>query len=832
MKSSQKRIENCKSKIFNLQFSIPPSVLAICGLLLLAVIVIYGQTATHDFVYFDDPEYVSDNKHVMEGLTGAGIVWAFTQNEVSAQWYPCTMLSLMADVQMVKPREGPPNLAKLAGRMHVTNLLLHAANSLILFLLLRAMTGSVWRSACVAALFAIHPLHVESVAWITERKDVLSGLFGLLALWAYVGYARRPSVARYLLVFTALAAGLMSKPILVTWPFLLLLLDYWPLRRQGAGSRRDLRWLILEKIPLLALAAASASVTFLAQRSGGAVVTLETVSLFERIARATVLYVGYLGKTFWPVNLCPVYIEDPLGSNWSALGAAVLLALLTAAAAWAARRGQPWWIVGWFWFLGTLVPTIGLVQAGLQVRADRFLYLPQIGILIALTWAVGRKQGAGSHPEGTRQGGKQVTFFLPAPSRVPSGWLPALLFSLTLSALAVRSWQQTHCWRDSVTLWSQSLAVTPKNVVALHNLAEFLGQNRHDVDAIAKFRLALKADPSFAETHYALASLLARCGQFDESIAEYRIALQINSGYTAAETGLGEALFARGNYAEAADHFRAAMKLEPRNANICNNLGKSLLSLGQFPEAAAAFQQALKIDPNSAPVWNNFAGLLSKVGRLPAAVAGYRRAIEINPGFAEAHKNLALVLDTLGQRAEAVEHFRKALTINPNFVEAHNSFGALLMEQGEVPEAIDHFRRAIAINPKFDLPHANLGQALSRQRQYAAAANEFRTFLRFQPNHAVVLGWLAWLLATAPEDAVRNGKEAVALAEKAAAQGSPESLDALAAAYAECRRFPEAVETARKAKKAAEDGKNQSLAAAIDARLKLYEAGKPYRNDQ
>ena len=361
---------------------------AVCGLLLLAVVLVFGQTVGHDFVNFDDDDYVYENRHVHEGLTGEGIAWAFTETHVSAHWHPLTWLSLMADAQVLRPAEGPPDRARLAAGMHLVNVALHAANALLLFLVLRAMTASVWRSALVAAVFAVHPLHVESVAWITERKDVLSGLFGLLALWAYAWYARGPSVVRYLSVAAALALGLMAKPMLVTWPLVFLLLDYWPLGRSGRvgeqGTRATVRCgtgqeatsvsrtdsaqpaiprrsaprisqlLVVEKIPLLLLVAASAAVTFLAQRSGGTVVSLESVPISARIARAAVLYVAYLGKTFWPVNLAAVYPGEPMESYWPALGAGVLLALLTAGALWGAWRGQRWLAVGWFWYLGTL----------------------------------------------------------------------------------------------------------------------------------------------------------------------------------------------------------------------------------------------------------------------------------------------------------------------------------------------------------------------------------------------------------------------------------------------------------------------------------------------
>ncbi len=387
---------------------------AVCALLLLAVITVFGQTAGHDFIDLDDNEYVYENRRVLEGLSGAGIAWAFTETHVSDHWHPLTWLSLMADAQLLKPRDGLPDRVRLAARMHLTNVALHAASALLLFLVLRGMTAALWPSALAAAIFAVHPLHVESVAWITERKDVLSGLFGLLAIGAYAWYARGTSVVRYLSVAAALALGLMAKPMLVTWPFVFLLLDYWPLGRVNGGRytvngkeanqipttvhrppttvhrppSTSLVRLVLEKIPLFLLVAASAAVTFLAQRSGGAVISREAVPISARIARAAVLYVAYLGKTLWPSNLAavPLYSEAMVESTWAVLGAGTLLPLLTAGALWGAWRGQRWLAVGWFWYVGTLLPVIGLVQVNLQAMADRFVYLPQIGVCVALVW--------------------------------------------------------------------------------------------------------------------------------------------------------------------------------------------------------------------------------------------------------------------------------------------------------------------------------------------------------------------------------------------------------------------------------------------------------------
>ncbi|MGA2259578.1 MAG: hypothetical protein ABSG53_33295, partial [Thermoguttaceae bacterium] len=377
----------------------------VCGLLLVAVIAVFGQTARYDFVNFDDDIYVYENWHVQAGLTVEGIAWAFGQSHAS-NWHPLTWLSLMADVQVVRTEQGPLARARLAVEMHTVNVVLHAVNAAIVFLVLMEMTAGVWPSAFVAAVFAVHPLHVESVAWISERKDVLSGLFFMLTLAAYLGYVRRPfSLLRYLLVTALFALGLMAKPMLVTLPFVLLLLDYWPLgrispRRVGKtpgypeyllagptvpdGAARRLQVVLLEKLPWLVLAAISCMVTYLAQRT--AVTPFERLPLWSRIANALVSCVAYLGQFFYPAGLAVLYPHPQNDlSVWKIIGSALLLAGISLAVL-ACRRKCPYLLVGWLWYLGMLVPVSGLVQVGAQAMADRYTYLTQIGLYIALAW--------------------------------------------------------------------------------------------------------------------------------------------------------------------------------------------------------------------------------------------------------------------------------------------------------------------------------------------------------------------------------------------------------------------------------------------------------------
>ena len=617
----------------------PYGLLAVCGLLLAAVIAVFGQTAGHDFVNFDDNDYVYENWHVRAGLTAEGIAWAFTQGHVSAHWHPLTWLSLMADAQVLSPREGPLDRARLAAGMHLVNVALHAANALLLFLVLRAVTASTWPSALAAAIFAVHPLHVESVAWVTERKDVLSGLFGLLALGAYAWYARGPSVVRYLVVAAALALGLMAKPVLVTWPFVFLLLDYWPLgrfsqrraggagksssdgalrepaqdtderfqgsdsernppvsslrgqrlrdkppspdqpsvgARRGAGGEGGLQSraaLIVEKIPLLLLVAASAAVTFVAQRSGGEVISLESVPISARIARAAVLYVTYFGKTFWPVNLAAVYPEGPMGSCWPALGAGLSLALLTAGAVWGAWRGQRWLAVGWFWYLGTLLPTIGLIQVGTQVMADRFLYLPQIGLCMALVWGA-------AHVAGRWRCRR---------------WLFAAVSAPVVAGLMACAWQQSSYWWNGETLWTHALACTAQNPIAHDNLGVALAGRGEIDEAIAHYRKALEIKPDYVGAHNNLAVELAGHGRVDEAIVHYRKALEIKPACAEAHSNLGLALAGRGRVDEAIVHYRKALEIKPDYVKAHYNLGLILAGRGQVDEAIGHYRTALDL---------------------------------------------------------------------------------------------------------------------------------------------------------------------------------------------------------------------------------------------
>jgi len=660
-----------------------------CAFLLLAVVAVFGQTIGFDFVNFDDNLYVYDNPNLAKGLSVEGVAWAFSATEAN-NWHPLTWLSLLLDYSL---------FGRNAWGYHLMNVLLHAANAILLFLVLRRMTGEFWPSLLAAAVFAVHPLRVESVAWVSERKDVLAGLFFMLTLWAYAGYARRPFSdrglsqfsrrdsrpvektldrrengtvplapregdrsmfsakgffakyvfrpkngpvptihwLRYSAVAVLFALGLMAKPMLVTLPFVLLLLDFWPLGR-FSGSL-SLRRLLLEKLPLFMLSAVSCWVTYTTQ--GDALKPLEHYAPAIRIGNALVSYASYIGQTFYPAGLAAYYPHPRAElSMMKAILAALFLAGITGAAVFQRRR-RPWLFVGWFWYVGMLVPVIGLVQVGHQAMADRYTYLPQIGLLIVLFWAV--RRAVELHPRWT--------------------WVTGAVAAPAVVACMICSWRQTTYWADGEALWNRVLACTSENAVA--------------------------------------------------------------------------------------------------------------------------------------------------------------------------HNNLGVCLRSKGRDNEAMEHYQKALDLNPYYAEAYQNIGNILAESGLLGEAVVRYNAALAISPRSVGVRCHLGAALAAQGRYEDAIRQWSEVIGVQPDKVAVLKRLAWTLATCPDDSVRDGPRAAALAERAVRLTDgrdARALDVLAAAYAESGRFREAVDAAHKALLAAAScGKDSGEAEAVRNRLELYRAGSAYR---
>jgi tetratricopeptide (TPR) repeat protein len=639
--------------------------LAVCGFLVLAVFLVFGRTLDHGFINYDDNKYVSENRHVAGGLTAEGIGWAFTSRQCS-NWHPLTWLSHMADCQLydLKP-----------WGHHLSSLLLHAATAVVLFLVLRRMTGETWPSTFVAAVFAIHPLRVESVAWVAERKDVLNGLCFALTLAAYVGYVRhRFSWARYLAVIGFFALGLMAKPMLVTLPFVLLLLDYWPLGRLVAGPLRvpsaSFCWggsssaatpeatvqlspqrnldgrtahgvclLLVEKLPLFALSAASCAITVVAQR--GAMESLAYTSMATRIGNAAVSYVAYLGQMFWPTNLAVIYPHP--GSDlpaWQVAAALGVLAAISAGVAALCRRA-PYLLVGWLWYLGMLVPVIGLVQVGLQARADRYTYLPQIGLYIAIAWGIAdlcsRPKaicGAGVPPALCSRDGRTTR------SWRWRGWICGVAAASVLAVLMGLTYHQASFWRDSETLFVHALECTTGNAVAHCNLGIALVDRGEIEKGIEHYREALRIDPNSVLAHNDLGEALQRLGRDDLAIGQFEAVLQLAPNHADALYNLGESLRRQGKLAEAVVQFTKSLILDPDRADAHTNLGAALGQQGRTIEAIAQFNEALRIDPGCVEAWDNLGVAYAAQGRLDEAIQQYRQALRLAPSYAPARRHL------------------------------------------------------------------------------------------------------------------------------------------------------------------------------------------------
>ncbi len=701
------------------------TVLVIAVVLVLGTLAVFWPVLQCDFLNYDDDTYVTANAALQQGLTVRSVAWAFETGH-AGNWHPLTRLSHACDVTLygLKP----------AGH-HLTSLLLHAANALLLFLALRRMTGATCRSAVVAALFAWHPLHVESVAWVAERKDVLSAFFGILALWFYAGYAQnsarpltqtlspegergnvrcKPRCNLYwaLLCF---ALGLMAKPMLVTLPFVLLLLDVWPLGRLGPGAGGITSWLhgdkagrakllnlVREKLPFFALSVISCVITFWVQKSSGAVRSMTQFPFSERLANALVAYAAYVIKTLWPANLAAVYPHPHTYPVWQVLGAVLLLVAITAAVVrFAGRRAEL--AVGWFWFVGMLVPVIGLVQVGMQARADRYTYLPSIGLFIALVWLV-----AGVRPRS----------------------VPAALAAAALAGCIAGARHQLQFWQNSVTLFEHNLEVAPDSFLAL------------------------------------------------------------------------------------------------------NNLGNALHSLGKLEDARECYVKGLRVNPNSPDAHYNLGNVLVGLGKPGEAAEQYREALRCDPGLTDARNNLGVACSLLGQTNEAIAQFEEVLRQAPDFVKAHLALADLELRLDRPAEALTNYAAVIRLRPNDANAHYLAGRLLAAD-QPQAAIKEFGEAMRLKPDWWVPVWALAWLRATHPQAQVRNGAEALQLAERACALTGGQdarALDALGAAYAELGRYPEAQAAAQRASELAGATGKSDLARAIAERLALYREGKAYHS--
>lgn len=670
----------------------PWLIAAICIFLAAIVWVVYGQTLQFPFVDFDDDQYVYQNPFVVHGLTWPGVASAFSA-QASDNWIPLTALSHMLDCQIY---------ALNAGGHHLTNVLLHATSAILLFLVLYQMTRALWRSAFVAAVFAIHPVDVESVAWISERKDVLSGVFFLLTLGAYTSYVRNPgSWIRYLATLLLAAMGLMAKPMLVTLPFILLLLDYWPLKRVNASTARQI---IIEKIPFLLLSLAVCVVTFLLQQKAGAVMTTNVVPLPLRMENAGISCARYLGKLFWPVNLAVFY---PLPAHWpvpAILFSSALLAVICTAVV--VRRKQfPFAFTGWFWFAGMLVPVIGLVQAGRQAMADRYMYLPQIGLYIALTWLVAELT--------VRLRGRL--------------FMAGTLAAVILATLICSARQQAAYWKDSETVLTHTLAITKDNWWAHVNLGYALMQQAQLDDAIREFREGLVLNSDNAQACSDLGSALLREGQVDDAIAQYREALKISPHFAAAHSNLGYALVQKGQLDEAIAECHAALKLNPLDPGTYNNLGDAYYEKGQAEDAISQYREGLKLDPDNAEYLSNIGSALLREGQIDQAIAQYMDALKKHPDDVAVQNLLAQALIKMAMSGNATPAKTMALARQENDLSRGNNplvlrvLAATESECGLYTEAVKTAQQALTLATGQEDP-AFIGQLQHEIAAYQAGA--------------------------------------------------------------------------------------------------------------
>ena len=755
----------------------------ICLCLIAAVFSVYWQTLGNDFTNFDDNVYVTQNDHVKSGLSIKGLAWAFSTNYAS-NWHPLTWLSHMFDYQLFDSNP--------AGH-HLTNLFLHMVNTLMLFMVLTRMTGAFWQSAFVVALFAIHPLNVESVAWVAERKNILSTFFWLLTMWTYVRYTEKRNVSRYLLALMFFVMGLMSKPMLVTLPFVLLMLDYWPLKRLSLSRQKNgddqgekISRLIWEKIPFLTLAIVSCVVTYMAQNRGGSVQSIQLYSVQSRIINALVSYIEYLEKMIWPSNLAVLYPHPgetlPL---WQGSVCAIALICISIAVIKMIRKA-PYLAVGWFWYLGTLVPVIGIVQVGAQAMADRYAYIPLIGIFIAVAWGMPALL--------QNRSWRNTTLSLSA--------------GIIIGALMIVSWAQAKHWKNSVTLFQNAIDKVPTdqpNFALVHlNLGYSLADNDLVDEAIIHYKEAIRLKPDYIKAHNNLGIAYSLKFKFKEAMASYerviamapnhapaynnigiifdkqkipdmavtsfKEAIRLLPSYSKAHNNLGNTLRRMGKYEEAILHFKDAIKHYQNFPEAYNNIGRSLTYLMKFDEAEQYFKRAIELRPRYADAYFNFGVALRRQNRFEEAINNFQTAIKIFPDFAHAHNGLGEALINIKKSDEAIIHYGKAIAIKPDFADAYNNLGAALLIAGKtraaVPlfklaikfkpdnsiahnslgislsilenlkEAIPHYRESIKLNPDGAEAHNNLGKALIMQKQAKEAITHFREAIRINPNYA------------------------------------------------------------------------------------------------
>lgn len=861
-----------------------PWVSAIAVAIATLVIAVFGQAMHYGFLSFDDNQYIQEVPAVQAGLTPSSIWWAFTHSHVG-QWHPLTSLSFMFDSQVsgLKP-----------GWFHLHNVLLQAATSSLLFLALRRLTGSTWRSAFAAAIFAIHPLRAESVAWVTERKDVLSGLFLMATLWAYAFYVEKPepppgkrfpmSTPTYILAWSSLlllpfltkldeqlvasiqaqmpnssepllllrrvvyvlgsiawlgalfaslpsrhrllcilfALGLISKPMLVTVPFVFLLLDFYPLKRlsiepdpadpsQNWGTVLRSAWpLIHEKIPLFLMSFAAAIGAVYAV--GEPFRPIPILALVPRLMYIPISYCNYLWQFIFPTKLSAHYPFFAVGPDAGKTAACAVLLVGLTALAWIGRRRQPLFLVGWLWFLGAMLPVIGLVPGGIQIAADRYTYIPQIGLAMFVAWfmaEVGRQFSALKPSTAGGDPGTDKHEDTPAHSgdpQIPQQLCVAAAATITV-LLALGAYKQTQTWKDDETLWAHSLAVTTDNDYANEKYASALQMKGGD------------ANRDLAEKHF-------------------RAALSLNGHMVGSLNNLSVLLRSKGELDEAAVLQKRASEEHPKWGLMHRNLASIYAQQRKFPEAIQSFEKAVQLSPQDLEASFNLGLILSETSNDPATIQRaaqlFQNTIKLQPRFAEGHFSLGNIFYRLGKTDEAIDCFRRAIEVEPRHARAHNNLASLLGAKGDRTNAVNHYQAAINLEPGYLEAYRNLAESLIKGGNAQDAVNVWRAGLNQKGDDIQSMYRLAWILATHPDVNIRRGFESRDLAQKGielTQNREPAFYDVLGAALATLGKFDEAVEAAQKAVAMIPGGKDAPQAAPINARLEMYKSRTAYREN-
>jgi tetratricopeptide (TPR) repeat protein len=834
--------------------------------LVLATVIAYEPVRHNDFVDYDDDIYVTNNPTVQTGLNYKSLIWAFSRPHV-ANWHPLTLLSHMLDCQLFGLK---------SFWHHLTNLLFHTANTLLLFWILKRMTGLVWPSAFTAAAFALHPLHVESVAWIAERKDVLSGFFWMLTIAAYIRYTERRCIGRYLFVFFAFGLGLVAKSMLVTLPFVLLLLDYWPLDR-FRWERQNISRLITEKIPLFMLTLFSSIIAFIAQHGARKAEIVIDVSLSGRISNAIVSYLVYILKTIYPTRLAVLYPHP--GNNlpvYKPIVAFIILAAISTGVIYMARRRR-YLVVGWLWYLGTLVPVIGFVQIGLQAMADRYTYLPSIGFFIMVAWGISELFDKWRY--------RRVGFAIAA------GF--ALIGMLLCTRLQLRH------WRNSETLFKHAISVTKNNFTMHYNYGKVLSDKSRFEDALVHFNQALQINPRDYDARNNKGLALLDLKKYDEATLCFNEALALRPGHYETILNMGLVMARQGKFTQAVKHFNSVLEMKPYWPRVHYNLGLALTQMGRLDEAFRHLTKALylelgldntddeqpfvydpytemdkiieygakplKVEPNYATANYILGEAMFQSARINGALKCWTIALLLDPDNHKAHNSQGKAFYKLGKTEQAVEQWMEAIRLNPDDAASRFNLGEAIADQGKLDEAVRHFNEALRIKPRWPDARYNLANIYYRQGRFDLAVKQYAEALRFQsdflearlglarsftkmgktkaavenyyrilkrePDRIELLNDLARILAVAEDADVHNPTDAVKFAQRACEltkYKQPEKLDTLAAAYAAAGNFAEAIKTADKALELAQSSRQDKLVEQIQKHLQLYKAGQPY----